>query len=144
MSENEGNNPLALMLFESPLEVEPLNMVKPFAVLVVNDWSGTLYAFGGIPVSNMMTDVPVGNMLDDRVVPDLSLGTHVPAVNTTDILRSYGRAAQEEIIPNLGLTLWSENQALIGANEELRALVREMRMRESEAERLCDDIQDVI
>ncbi|GKF20381.1 hypothetical protein Tco_0069019 [Tanacetum coccineum] len=104
MSENEGNNPLALMLFESPLEVEPLN----------------------------------------RVVLDLSLGTHVPAVNTTDVLRSYGRAAQEEIIPNLGITLWSENQALIGANEELRALVREMRMRESDAERLCDDLQDVI
>ncbi|GJR15888.1 hypothetical protein Tco_0798540 [Tanacetum coccineum] len=83
-------------------------------------------------------------MPDDGVIPDLSLGTHVLTVNTTDVLPSYGRAAQEEIIPNLGLTLWSENQALIGANEELCALVREMRMRKSNAERLCDDLQDVI
>nr|GEY92300.1 hypothetical protein [Tanacetum cinerariifolium] len=83
----------------------------------------------------MMNDVRVGNMPDNGVVSDLRLGTHVPAANT-DVLPSNGRAAQEEIIPNLGLTLWSENQALIEANEELYALVREMRRREYDAESL--------
>ncbi|GJU99991.1 hypothetical protein Tco_1329262 [Tanacetum coccineum] len=37
-----------------------------------------------------------------------------------------------------------ENQALIGANEELRALIWEMRRKESAAEHLYDDLQDVI
>nr|GEZ36707.1 hypothetical protein [Tanacetum cinerariifolium] len=149
---------VAILLLESPLEVEPLNMVELFAGSPINDWRGTLYAVGGVPVSNMITDVPVGNMPDDGFVPNLSLGLgivglepatiradplhhikgarlcmrlvlqNVPAINT-DVLPSYGRATQEEIILNLGLTLWSENQALIGANEELHALVREMRKR---------------
>ncbi|GKA65268.1 hypothetical protein Tco_0764975 [Tanacetum coccineum] len=143
MDETEGNNSLALMLFESLIEVEPLNMVESFAGSVINDWSGTLYAVGGIPDSNMMTGVPTGNMPDDGVISDLSLGTHVRAINT-DVLPTYGRAAQEEIVPNLSLTIWLENQALIGANKELRALVREMRRRVSTAERLSDDLQDVI
>nr|GEU97403.1 hypothetical protein [Tanacetum cinerariifolium] len=65
MEENQGNNSLALMLFESPLEVEPLNMVEPFTDSAINDWSG----YNG-------------------VVPDLSLSTHVLAINT-DVLPSY-------------------------------------------------------
>ncbi|GKD09800.1 hypothetical protein Tco_1189485 [Tanacetum coccineum] len=92
------------------LNVEPLNMLEPFADSAINDWSGTLYAVGGVPGPNMMMDVHVGNMPDDGVVADLSL----------------------------------ENQALIGANEKLRALVREMRRRESATMRLCDDLQYVI
>nr|GEW52062.1 reverse transcriptase [Tanacetum cinerariifolium] len=81
---------------ESSLEVDPLNMVEPFVGLAINDWSGTLYAVGGNPISNMETGVPM------------------------------------------------EDQALIGANEELHALIREMKRRESDAECLCDDLQDVI
>nr|GEW64867.1 hypothetical protein [Tanacetum cinerariifolium] len=119
MDETEGNNSLALMLFESPLEVEPLNMVEFFVGSAINDWS------------------------DDGVVPDLSLGIHAPAIST-DVLPTYDRAAQDEIIPNWGLTIWSENQALMGANEELRSLLREMRMKESDALRMCDDLKDVI
>nr|GEW19770.1 hypothetical protein [Tanacetum cinerariifolium] len=99
-----------------------------------------LYAVGGIPDSDMMTGVPMGNIPENEVVLDLSLGTHVPAINM-DFLPTYGRAAEEEIIPNLSFTIWSENQALIGANEELCALVREMRRRVSAAERLSDDLQ---
>ncbi|GJS94472.1 hypothetical protein Tco_0801440 [Tanacetum coccineum] len=110
MEETEGNNPLALMLFESPLEVEPLNMIESFAGSTINDWSGTLYSVEGITDLNMMTGVPMGNMPDDGVVSELSL----------------------------------ENQALIRANKELRTLVREMRRRVSAAERLSDDLQDVI
>ncbi|GKF00004.1 hypothetical protein Tco_0023354 [Tanacetum coccineum] len=110
MEETKGNNPLALMLFESPLEVEPLNMIESFAGSTINDWSGTLYSVGGITDLNMITGVPIGNMPDDGVVSELSL----------------------------------ENQALIRANKELRALVREMRRRVSAAERLSDDLQDVI
>ncbi|PWA42321.1 hypothetical protein CTI12_AA545860 [Artemisia annua] len=52
--------------------------------------------------------------------------------------------APEEMIPNLDFTLWSENQALRGANEELRALIREMREREITVECLCNDLQSVI
>ncbi|GJY06561.1 hypothetical protein Tco_0373615 [Tanacetum coccineum] len=102
MSANEGNNLLALMLFESPLDVEPLNMVEHFTA------------------SRRM----------------------LAAINH-DVYPTHGHAAQEEIIPNMGFTLWSENQALMEANEELRSLVREMRRRESDALRLCDDLQDV-
>ncbi|GKB11805.1 hypothetical protein Tco_0845728 [Tanacetum coccineum] len=89
----------------------------------------------------MMTDVRAGNMPDDSVVPNL--GTYIPAINT-DVLPTHGRVAPDETIPNLGFTIWSENQALIGANEELRALIWEMRRKESAAEHLCDDLQDVI
>ncbi|GKD99277.1 hypothetical protein Tco_1387261 [Tanacetum coccineum] len=118
-------------------------MVEPFNDSTINDWSGTLYAVGGIPDSNMMIDVPVGNMPDDEVVPDLNLDIHIPAINI-DVVPTDGHAALKEIISNLGLAIWSENQALMGANEELRDLVREMRIRESVAEHLCDDLQDVI
>nr|GEW63868.1 hypothetical protein [Tanacetum cinerariifolium] len=82
-------------------------------------------------------------MPDDGLVPDLSLDTHIPAINT-DVLPTHDHVALEETIPNLGFTIWLENQALIGANEELRALIREMRIRESAVERLCDDLQNVI
>ncbi|PWA42322.1 hypothetical protein CTI12_AA545870 [Artemisia annua] len=50
----------------------------------------------------------------------------------------------EELIPNLDFTLWFENQALRGANEELRALIREMRGRELIAECLSNDLRGVI
>nr|GEU75333.1 hypothetical protein [Tanacetum cinerariifolium] len=91
----------------------------------------------------MKTDVLVGNMPDDGVILDLNLDTHIPTINI-DVLPTDGCAAPEEIIPNFGLTIWSENQALIGANEELCALVQEMRRREFTDERLCDDPQDVM
>nr|GEU93523.1 hypothetical protein [Tanacetum cinerariifolium] len=91
----------------------------------------------------MKTGVLVGNMPDDGVVLDLNLDTHIPAINI-DVLPTDGRAALEEIIPNFCLTIWSENQALIGANEELCALVQEIRMREFADERLCNDPQDVM
>ncbi|GKC12900.1 hypothetical protein Tco_1009682 [Tanacetum coccineum] len=90
MEGSQGTNSLALMLFESPLDVEPLNMIEPFADSAINYWSGTLYAVGGVPDPNMMTNVSVG------------------------------------------------------ANEELHALIREMRRRKSATEHLCDDLQDVI
>ncbi|GKB11806.1 hypothetical protein Tco_0845729 [Tanacetum coccineum] len=39
---------------EYPLDVEPLNMFEPFVDSTINDWSGTLYAVGGVPDPNMM------------------------------------------------------------------------------------------
>ncbi|GKB43299.1 hypothetical protein Tco_0888241 [Tanacetum coccineum] len=98
------------MLFESPLDVEPLNMVEHFTGSSSTDWDASRRMLAAI---------------------------------NHDVYPTHGHAAQEEIIPNMGLTLWSENQALMEANEELRSLVREMRRRESDALRLCDDLQDV-
>nr|GEX12037.1 hypothetical protein [Tanacetum cinerariifolium] len=109
----------------------------------INDWSDTLYALGDVLDPNMMNDVHVGNMPDNDVILDLSLDTHILVMNT-DVLPTHGRVPLEEILQNLGFTIWSENQVLIGANEELRALVLEMRKRESVIEHLSDDLQDVI
>ncbi|GKA04756.1 hypothetical protein Tco_0683876 [Tanacetum coccineum] len=108
---------------ESPLDVEPLNMLEPFADSAIND--------GVAPC----------NMPDDGDVTDLSPSTHIPAINT-DVLPTYDRIALEEIIPNLDVTLARDNQIYSYINEidqlhyERRSMLSKIYVMEEEVARL--------